>query len=143
MDQGKLMRSLLVGSSTLLAIASMFWIQSKFDGADRKAALGVIQAYRSPAGWTVPEALDARHPGHPALWSVTTEPACLHHYEKVSADIQGVRYQFMVDIDGPSIHPGNPESEAVLKQLDEPRPGGPPPAPSGSAAATPPARSAP
>jgi hypothetical protein len=138
MDQGKLMRSLLVGSSTLLAIVLMFWIQSKFDGADRKAALGVVQVYRSAAGWTVPEALDARHPGHAALWSVQTEPSCLHHYEKVSADVAGVRYQFMVDIDGPSIHPGNRESEAVLKQLDEPRP-----AASGSAAAPPSVQGAP
>ena len=122
MDPAKLMRSLLVGSATLLAVVSMFWLQSKFDGADRKAALGVVHKYRSRAGWTVPEVLDARHPGSTAVWAVETQSSCLQH-ERVSADVAGVRYQFMVDINGPSIHPGNRESEAVLKQLDEERPG--------------------
>jgi hypothetical protein len=125
MDPGKIMRSLLVGAATLLAIVSMFWIQSKFEKADQRAALGVVHEYRSPSGWSVPEALDTLHPGRSARWSVETEPACLHHYERVSAEVEGVRYQFMVDIDGPSIHPGNRDSEAVLKQLDAPRPGPP------------------
>jgi hypothetical protein len=126
MDPGKLMQRMLVASGTLLAIVMMFWLQSKFEGADRKAALGMALTYRARGGWTIPDILDARHPGHAPVWDVQTQSSCLHHYEKVSADIDGVRYQFMVDIDGPSIHPGNPESEPVLKQLDEPRPAPPP-----------------
>jgi len=121
MDPGKLMRVLMVGSATLLAVVSMFWLQSKFEAADRKAAVALVHDYRSRAGWTVPEAFDALHPGHPTHWSVETVPACLHHYERVSIEADGVSYQFMVDIDGPAIHPGNHESEAVLRQLDEPR----------------------
>src|SRR5262245_24990063 len=116
MDPAKLMRSLLVGSATLLAIVAIFWLQSKFDGADRKAALGVVRDYRSRTGWTVPEILDARHPGQTPVWSSETQSSCLQH-EKVSADVAGVRYEFMVDINGPSIHPGNPASEAVMKHL--------------------------
>ncbi len=115
------MRSLLVGSATLLALVSMFWLQSKFEGADRKAAIGLVQDYRAKGGWTIPEVLDARHPGSAAAWSVQTQSSCLHHYEKVSADVAGAHYEFMVDIDGPSIHPGNRESEAVVEQLDEAR----------------------
>ena len=123
MDPAKLMRSLLVGSATLLALVSMFWIQSKFEAADRRAAIGLVHDYRAKGGWTIPEILDARHPGSATAWAVETQSACLHHYEKVSADVGGVRYQFMVDIDGPSIHPGNHESEAVVQQLGDPRPG--------------------
>jgi len=52
----------------------------------------------------------------------------------VTADVDGVRYQFMVDINGPSIHPDNQESEAVVKQLDDARPNWPPPAASGNPA---------
>jgi len=127
------MRSLLVGSATLLAVVSMFWIQSKFDGADRRAALGVVREYRSRGGWTIPEILETRHPDHPPVWTVQTQSSCLQH-ERVSADVDGIRYQFMVDINGPSIHPGNQESEAVVKQLDDARPNWPPPAASGSPA---------
>ncbi len=133
MDPGKLMRNMLVASSTLLAIVALFWLQSKFDGADRKAALGVVQTYRARGGWTIPEIIDQKHPGKTPLWQVETQSSCMQH-EKVTAEIDGVRYQFMVDINGPSIHPGNKESETVLKQLYEARPGGSSsaPAPAGS-----------
>jgi hypothetical protein len=119
------MKSLLVGSATLLALASMLWLQTKFDGADRKAAVGVVQSYRAKGGWTIPEILDAKHPGHPAVWSVQTDSSCMQR-ERVSADVDGVRYEFMVDINGPSIHPGNRESETILLELDEERPKGAP-----------------
>jgi hypothetical protein len=134
MDPAKLMRSLLVASSSMLALVSIFVIQSKFDGADRRAAVGVVQQYRSPKGWTIPEILDTRHPNRPAAWSVQTESSCMQH-ERVTAVIDDARYEFMVDINGPSIHPGNPPSEAVVKQLDAERPGWVPPAAPGSAAA--------
>jgi len=115
------MRSLLAGSVTLLAVASMFWLQAKFQGADRRAALGVVREYRSSAGRTIPEILDTEHPGRPPAWSVRTESSCQQH-EAVTAEIDGARYEFMVDINGPSIHPGNRASEAVMAQLDAARP---------------------
>jgi hypothetical protein len=139
MDPEKLMKSLLVGSATLLALVLMWVIQSKFEGADRRAALGLVHDYRAKGGWTIPEILDDKHAGHPAGWTVETQSSCLHHYEKVSASVDGETYLFMVDIDGPSIHPGNKPSEAVVEQLDQARPGWPPPAAaaSGSAATVP------
>jgi hypothetical protein len=143
MDPEKLMKSLLVGSATLLAIVAMFWLQSKFDGADRKAALGVVREYRARGGWTVPDILGVRHPGRTPVWTAETQSSCLQR-EAISAEVDGVRYQFVVDINGPSIHPGNPESEAVIKQLDDARPGFPPPgSPSAQPAAPPPATGAP
>ena len=117
------MRSLLVGSGTLLALASMLWIQTKFDAADRKAALGVVREYRARSGRSIPEILDGMHPGRTPVWDVQTDSSCMQH-ERVYADVDGVRYQFAVDINGLSIHPGNHESEAVLSQLGDP--GAPP-----------------
>jgi hypothetical protein len=135
MDPAKLMRSLLVGSATLLAIVFMFWLQSKFDGADRKHALEVVRDYHARGGWSVPDILDQKHPGRTPIWAVETQSSCLQT-ERVSADVDGVRYQFVVAINGPSIHPGNPASEAVMKQLDDARPGWPPAA-SATATGTP------
>jgi hypothetical protein len=142
MDPAKLMRSLLVASSTMVALVSMFWIQSKFDGADRRAALGIVQQYRSPKGWTIPEVLDEKHPGKPATWAASTESSCMQR-ERVTAVVAGTEYQFMIDINGPSIHPGNAPSEAVIRQLDADRPGFVPPATQNSAAAPPPSGKAP
>ena len=136
MDPAKLMRSLLVASSAMLALVLIYWVQAKFDGADRRAAVGVVQQYRSRKGWTIPEILDARHPGLPAMWSVQTESSCNQH-ERVTAVIANERYDFMVDINGPSIHPGNAPSESVVQQLDADRPGPPAPSPSPSGAPAP------
>ena len=66
-----------MGSATLLALVAMFWLQSKFDGADRKAAVGVVREYRARGGWTVPDILDARHPGATPVWSAETQSSCL------------------------------------------------------------------
>ncbi len=125
MDPVKLMRGLLVGSATLLAGVSMWVLQSKFDGADRTNALKVVRDYHARGGWSVPDILDERHPGKTPVWNVQTQSSCMQA-ERVTADVDGVRYQFVVDINGPSIHPGNPASEAVLKQLDDARPNWPP-----------------
>ena len=115
--------ALLVGSATLLAIVMMFVLQSKFDGADRTNALKVVRDYHARGGWSVPDILEQKHPGKMPVWNVETQSSCAQT-ERVSADVDGVRYQFVVDINGPSIHPGNPPSEAVMKQLDETRPEG-------------------
>lgn len=132
MDSGKLLRTMLAMSSALVALAFIFWLQSKFDGADRRAALSLVQEYRSQEGRSIPEVLDKKHPGHAPLWSVETQSACMHH-ERVRAAIDDAKYDFVVDINGPSIHPGNPASEEVLRDLGAPRPQGSavnPPAPS-------------
>ncbi len=120
MDSGSLLRAMLVATSTALAIALLLFIQSKFDGADRRAALGVVQTYRAKTGWTIPEVLDRRYPGRAPAWDVRTESSCMQR-EVVSARVAGETYEFMVDINGPSIHPGNHASEAILMQLDAPK----------------------
>jgi len=110
-------------TTAIIAVALILWLQSKYDSADRKAALDVVQGYRSKQGWSIPEILDQKHPGHAPLWSVKTESACRQH-ELVRAEIDGARYDFVVDINGPSIHPGNLEGEAIIGDLDKPKPMG-------------------
>ena len=123
MDQAKLSRAGLALSSAMVAFVNILWVQSKFDGADRKAALGIVQEYRSRQGSTIPEILDRRHPGAPPTWSVDTQSGCEQH-ERVRAVVAGETFDFAVDINGPSIHPANKAAEAVIAGLDEARPAG-------------------
>ncbi|HVY45700.1 MAG TPA: hypothetical protein VHB21_07465, partial [Minicystis sp.] len=82
---------------------------------------GIVHDYRSKAGWTIPEVIAEKHPGVAPGWQVRTESSCTQH-ERVEAIVGADAYDFVVDINGPSIHPGNPAGEAVLKRLDEPKP---------------------
>jgi hypothetical protein len=132
MDQAKLSRAALTLMSAMVAVMIILWVQSKFDGADRKAALGIVQEYRSKQGSTIPEILDRKHPGAAPVWSVETQSACEQH-ERVRAVVAGETFDFAVDINGPSIHPANPAAEGVIAGLDEPRAPGSTSAP-GSAA---------
>lgn len=123
MDQAKLSRAALTLMSAMVAVMIILWVQSKFDGADRKAALGIVQEYRSKQGSTIPEILDRKHPGATPVWSVETQSACEQH-ERVRAVVAGETFDFAVDINGPSIHPANPAAEGVIAGLDEPLPAG-------------------
>ncbi len=143
MNVAKYTRYLVLISMTLLAFVAIVVMQSKFDGADQRAAIGIVQATTSKDGRTIPDVLGARHPGRPAMWSSGTESSCFQHVRvraSVSPDPTAppVAYDFVVDINGPSVHPGNPAGEEVLKALAEP-----PPATSATATASAAATSAP
>ncbi|WP_434043467.1 MULTISPECIES: hypothetical protein [Sorangium] len=119
MDYGKALRTLLLVGTSAVAAGVVLRVQSRFNASDRRAALGVVQQYRPEGGRSAPEAIDARHPDKAPVWSASTESACLQHV-RVRATIEGeppLRYDFLVDINGPSIHPGNAEGEAVLREL--------------------------
>ncbi|WP_438039752.1 hypothetical protein [Sorangium sp. So ce128] len=119
MDYGKATRMLLLVGTSAAAGGAVLWTQSRFNASDRRAALGIVQQYRPEGGRSVPEAIGARHPGKAPAWSATTESACFQHV-RVRATIEGearARYDFLVDINGPSIHPGNAEGEAILGEL--------------------------
>ena len=141
MTPAKITKYMVLVTMTLAAFIAIVVMQSKFDGADQKAAVGIVQLTRAPNGRTILDALDARHPGKPPVWSVTTESACFQH-ERVRASVfpspaeDPVNYDFVVDINGPSVHPGNPAGESLLKQLADLPPAETPSA-APSAAATP------
>ncbi|AUX36892.1 MULTISPECIES: hypothetical protein [Sorangium] len=122
MDYGKAMRTLLLVGTSAVAAGAVLWVQSRFNASDRRAALGIVQQYRAEGGRSVPEAIGARHPGQPPVWSTATESACFQHV-RVRATIEGeprAAYDFLVDINGPSIHPGNRDGEAILGELGRP-----------------------
>jgi hypothetical protein len=125
MNAAKISRVLILGTTALVAAGSVIYIQTRFDEADRKAAVGVVQLYKSRGGRTIPEVLDVHHPGREPMWSAVTESSCFQHVRvRASYGAKGSEpandYDFTVDINGPSIHPGNPAAEAVLTELDAP-----------------------
>lgn len=136
MTPAKITRYMVLAAMTLLAFFVMVVMQSKFDGADQRAAIGIVQTTLSSNGHTVVDVLEARHPGKEPLWSAATESACFQHV-RVRASVtptpeaSPIAYDFLVDINGPSIHPGNPAGEEALRALAEM-----PPAPSPTATPT-------
>jgi len=136
MNTAKITRYLVLVSMTLLAFVAIVVMQSKFEGADQRAAVGIVQTTPSKTGRTVMDVLSEKHPGKPAIWSSSTESSCFQHV-RVRATVspapaaEPINYDFVVDINGPSIHPGNPAGEELLRALAEPAPA--------SSAAVPPA----
>jgi hypothetical protein len=119
MDYGKALRTLLFVGITAVAGGMIFSVRSRFDASEQKTALAIVQEFRPEGGRSVPEAIAARHPGEVLDWTTATESACFQHV-RVRATIDGSppsAYDFLVDINGPSIHPGNPGGEEVLGEL--------------------------
>jgi hypothetical protein len=134
----KISRTLLIASTCLVAAGVIAFVQSKFDTADQRAALTIVQQYHPKGGQSVPDVLAAKHPGAAPVWSAYTESACFQHVRvRATVDTGGTaaatNYDFVVDINGPSIHPGNPLGEGLLREIGSAPAGSAPPAPSGSA----------
>lgn len=128
-------RTVMMVLTSVLAAGSVIWMQRKFEGADQRNALAVVQGYR-PKRASIPEVIALRHPGRPIEWTTATESACFQHVRVHAVVEEPGRepelFAFTVDINGPSIHPANEAGKAVLGELDTAVP--PPPPAAGSAA---------
>jgi len=126
--------------TALAAAVCVVYLQGRFDAADLKNCVAIAQTYRAPSGRTLPDVLLEKHPGANVEWSGTETSSCFQHVRveaKVSTKDAStpLLYDFDVDLNGPSIHPGNPLGIEALAALDAPPVPSPPassPAPSAS-----------
>jgi len=106
--------------TSALAAGSILYLQGRFNAGDEKNALVVVQTYHSKSGRSLPDVIAAENAGAVPDWSTTTESSCFQH-ERVRAQVAGekgiVAYDFVVDINGPSIHPGNENGRRALEAL--------------------------
>jgi hypothetical protein len=106
--------------TSALAASSILYLQGRFNAGDERNALVLVQTYRAKTGRRLPDAIAEQSPGAPIDWSTTTESSCFQH-ERVRAqaatDAGTESYDFVVDINGPSIHPGNENGRRALEAL--------------------------
>ncbi len=110
--------------TALAAAACVVYLQQRFDAADVKAAVAMAESYRAPSGKTLPDVLEARHPGATIDWSGSVTSSCFQHV-RVDASVRPkdappLVYEFDIDINGPSIHPANPQGVEAVGALDAP-----------------------
>ena len=111
--------------TALAAAITMIYVQRRFEAADVKDGLAVVQSYKAPSGRTLPDVLEALHPGSHVEWHAFEESSCQQHvrvdaWVTPTGGASPLDYSFAVDINGPSIHPANPLGEKALQGLDAP-----------------------
>lgn len=116
-----LTRNIALVATSALAAASILYLQARFNAGDERNALAIVENYRARSGRSLPEVIAAENPGAaPPVWSTATESSCFQH-ERVRAQVtaEGATksYDFVVDINGPSIHPGNENGQHALEAL--------------------------
>jgi hypothetical protein len=115
-----LLRNIGMVLTSALAAGTILYVQARFNAGDERNALEVVQSYRARSGRSLPEVIGAERPGALPEWSTATESSCMQHERvraEVTTDAGVVTYDFMVDINGPSIHPGNENGRRALEAL--------------------------
>ncbi len=120
------MTQLLVGSMMILGLlASVNWLQGRFNSSDKRKAVRMVSDYKSKSGIPLTDALLRAHPRQSKediLFSSEIRQSCLG-YVRVEAKVPGeenqkaVSYFFDVDLNGPSVHPTDPVTVKILKSL--------------------------
>jgi hypothetical protein len=96
-------------------------VKRRFEAKNERAAIDLVMGWHTPSGKSIADAIASQDPDAPApVWSATTESACWNH-ERVRAEIRdapaSLVYEFVVDINAGSIHPGNENGERALREL--------------------------
>lgn len=117
---------LLVGSMMILGLlASVSWLQGRFNSSDHRKAIKLVSNYKPKSGVALTDALLHKHPHlskEDISWSSEIKQSCLG-YVRVEANMPGkepqnvTSYAFDVDLNGPSVHPTNPETVEILESL--------------------------
>ena len=106
--------------TSALAAGSILYLQARINASYERNALALVQECRAKSGRLLPEVLAETSGGKKPEWSTATESSCFQH-ERVRALVEtdaGVEmYDFVVDINGPSIHPGNDNGKRALEEL--------------------------
>jgi hypothetical protein len=115
--------------TALAAAASVAYLQQRFDAADVKSSVEIAKTYRAPSGRTLSDAIQVSNPGAAIDWKGTEESSCFQHVrvDAVVTPAGGgppLDYAFTIDINGPSIHPGNALGQTAIEGLGGPRPPG-------------------
>ncbi len=108
-------------------VATMSWLQSRFDSSDHEKATKMVRAYK-PQGGTknVTEAILERHPSrkaHDISWRSEIKSSCLGHvrvsaYLPEKAPDPSITYAFDIDLTGPSIHPTDKKTIEIIRALE-------------------------
>jgi hypothetical protein len=119
---------LLVGAALVVVLmATLSWLQNRFDTSDHEKATAMVREYRAvPKGPTITQAILARHPGkqdHDISWSSEIVSSC-QGYVRVTGHLPPQKYAFDVDLTGPSIHPTDPTTIEILRSLTATAAGG-------------------
>ena len=123
LDLSRLMiGALLIG----LLVVTLSWLQGRFDDSDHRKATELVTQYRPrEGGLSIAQALRARHPGlepDAITWSSEITSGCLGHVRVYALVRQpsgkpSETYAFDVDLAGPSVHPTDPKTIAILQSL--------------------------
>lgn len=106
-------------------LASVSWLQGRFNSSDHRKAVKLVSNYKPKSGTALTDALLQKHP-HLAKedisWSSEIKQSCLG-YVRVEANMPSkdkkgaTSYAFDVDLTGPSVHPTDPETLQILQSL--------------------------
>ena len=106
--------------------ATTNWLQGRFDESDHTKSLQLVRNYRVGDGPSIEDVIAKNHSttsSQQITWSTEIVSGCRGHVRVVATiSERGKRsdYAFDVNMNGPSIHPTDPETVKLLKALSEP-----------------------
>lgn len=119
-------RLVVASIMVLVLLAVMSWLQGRFDSSDHRKAITMVTAYRAKnGGGRLVDGMLARHPGveeKEISWTSEITRGCLGHvrvygYVPKKDGVDSKTYAFDVNLTGPSLHPTDETTIAILTSL--------------------------